>query len=61
MATTAKWIVFNPGEELEFAECSRCGKEMEPEVTGGRHFYGKECPGCGAQMVDVVTAEEDAK
>ena len=24
------WIIFNEGTDLEFAECSNCGEEMEP-------------------------------
>ena len=52
------WIVFNHGEELEFAECYGCGHEQEPEITGERHFYPNACPQCGAKMVAVITAEE---
>ena len=47
---TAEWIVFNFGDDLEFAECNRCGWEQE-------HPYPGKCPKCGARMVDVYLAE----
>ncbi len=48
---TAAWIIFNFGDDLEFAECNRCGWEQE-------YTYPLKCPKCGARLVDVYLAEE---
>ena len=62
MEERAMWIVYNRGEDIEFAECSECGREQEPEITAGRHFYPNACPKCGRAMTNVISAEElDAK
>lgn len=47
----AHWNVFNTFELLEFAECSRCGAEVEPDFTYFPHtIYPLRCPCCGAEM-----------
>ena len=67
----AKWIVFNQGEELEFAECSNCGNEMAPMIThvGGYPkglapekevtYYPVVCPNCMCVLDYAVPAEEE--
>lgn len=50
---TAAWIIFNFGDDLEFAECNRCGLELE--LT---KMYPANCPKCGARMFDVYLAED---
>lgn len=54
---TAEWRIYNQGDQIEFAECSECGHEEEPNVTL-KKWYPAECPGCGAKMVDAVPVEE---
>lgn len=66
----AKWIVFNQGEEMEFAECSNCGHEATPEMTQVFGYpreetrgmdvvsYPPVCPTCGRVIDEVVPAEE---
>lgn len=66
----ADWIVFNQGEELEFAECSNCGYEAQPGIThvGGYPkgetpekkvtYYPAVCPKCLRDMDELVPAEE---
>ena len=47
----AHWVVFNLFDVLEFAECSICGCEVEPDLTYFPHsIYPTICPGCGAKM-----------
>ena len=53
----ANWWIFNHGTNLEFAECSRCGKEVEPDVTV-RNWYPDVCPKCGAAIEKRVLAED---
>jgi len=53
---TAKWMIYNLGTDLEFAECSRCGAEL------GRDKYDEydmpqRCYKCGAQITDVEFPE----
>ena len=54
MEETKKWVVFNRGENLEFAEC---GQEVDPDVTI-RNWYPEKCPKCGAILAGTVDAEE---
>lgn len=51
------WIVFNQGTNLEFAECSWCEHEIEPDVTV-RNWYPDVCPKCGAAIAGRVRAED---
>ena len=64
----ARFRVFNLGEELEFAECTVCGYEVDPvkEMAAGYpsgerpvSSYPVKCPLCGRKIVEIVTAEED--
>ena len=49
---SATWIIFNYGDpDLEFAECSECGKEVQNYIG----LY--ECPGCHRRTLDSVRAE----
>ena len=57
MMETARWIVFNQGEELEFAECEHCGRECEPAPVLKLGYFDT-CPGCRRLMIGTVTAEE---
>ena len=38
--------------------CAECGHEVEPEITGGRHFYPVTCPHCHRTVRKVITTEE---
>lgn len=54
----AHWVGFNFLGEYEFAECSLCGAEAEPDLSYFPHaLYPLTCPKCGAIMtcVDYVT------
>ncbi len=53
-----KWIIFNPGTNLEFAECGICGHEQEPKE--GRR-YPRRCPVCYGIMKELVAAKEHMK
>jgi len=46
----AAWIVFNVFEKYEFAECSNCGAEVEPDISLFPSCYPDKCPECGAVM-----------
>ena len=52
-----EWRIFNRGTDLEFAECSWCEHEVEPNVTV-RDWYPDVCPICGCRMERRVDAEE---
>lgn len=48
----AHWVVFNALQPLEFAECSVCGAEVEPDISYYPHaIYPEYCPECGARMM----------
>ena len=61
---TAEWWIHNQGTDLEFAECSVCGHELEPscipiELQCGKvSHYTDNCPKCGARIVNEVRAED---
>lgn len=64
----ARFRVFNLGEELEFAECTACGYEVDPVKEKATGYPGGEgsvssypvkCPKCGRKIVEIVMAEED--
>lgn len=63
---TSRWIVYNEGTGLEFAECEHCGHEKEPwytdyetEETQWRETtYPNKCPMCLARMEGRIRAEE---
>lgn len=47
----AYWQIYNPFETIEFAECSNCGYEIEPDFTYFPHsIYPTVCPKCNARM-----------
>lgn len=48
----AKWLVFNVGTNLEFAECSHCGCELNPDKYDA-YDMPQRCYKCGAEIVDV--------
>lgn len=50
---TGAWIVYNFGNDLEFAECNLCGWE-QPYTQR----YPTKCPKCGARMVNEYLAED---
>lgn len=52
-----EWRIFNKGTDLEFAECSWCEHEVDPDVTV-RDWYPDVCPKCGCRMERRVTVEE---
>ena len=52
-----EWRIFNRGTDLEFAECSWCEHEVDPDVTV-RDWYPDVCPKCGCRMERQVTVEE---
>ena len=52
-----EWRIFNRGTDLEFAECSWCEHEVNPDVTL-RDWYPDVCPKCGCRMEWQVTVEE---
>lgn len=63
----SRWIIYNQGEYLEFAECENCGHERNPaysvhHVPGKEHkaetIYPMYCPGCQAVMIGRIKAEE---
>ena len=56
-AATRKWIIFNAGTILEFAECPWCEHEVEPDVTE-RYWYPKMCPKCRRSLAGTEYAEE---
>lgn len=53
---TAKWLVFNIGTEYEFAECSNCGCELNPDKYD-EYDMPQRCYKCGAQITDVEFPE----
>ena len=60
---TAEWWIFNQGTDLEFAECSNCGREQEPScipipLYGKESRYLEKCPMCCARMVGEKRAED---
>ena len=62
MEKTGTWIVYNRGDEYEFAECNKCGKEQEPSGLDHlvrRKWYPRVCPQCGAKMIGTINAEDD--
>ena len=61
-----KWVIFNQGDEYEFAECAVCGHEQEPSGLPGlmgfrQKWYPKKCPSCGLKVSGTITAEEADK
>jgi len=51
----AQWNVYNMFDLYEFAECSNCGAEVEPDFSlFPEIIYPERCPDCGAKMVDTV-------
>ena len=48
----AKWLVFNVGTDLEFAECSNCGCELNKDKYD-EYDMPQRCYKCGAEIVDV--------
>lgn len=52
-----RWMVFNFGSDLEFAECTLCGAEQEPSPPFP--WYPKKCPKCGARMTEVEWGKHD--
>lgn len=61
-----RWIVFNPGTDLQFAECSVCGYEdndnlfinlMISQEPG--EYIVTRCPKCGARMTGWMMAETE--
>lgn len=57
MEEAKKWVVFNWDENLEFAECPVCGREVDPDKTI-LVFYPSVCPKCGTILAGTVDAEE---
>lgn len=57
MEEAKNWVVFNRGENLEFAECPVCGHEVDPDKTI-LDLYPGVCPKCGAILAGTVDAEE---
>ena len=64
MTGDAELIVFNQGEKYEFAECGKCGAEIEPDwdldndkLEPGAP-YPHDCPKCGSIFTKLVRAEE---
>ncbi len=63
MEPKAMWIIYNQGDEYEFAECAKCGHEQEPSGLPGvkgfkQKWYPKRCPKCEAKMAGTITAED---
>ncbi len=56
MEEAKNWVVFNRGENLEFAECPVCGREVDPDKTI-LDLYPGVCPKCGTIMGGTVDAE----
>lgn len=60
---TGKWIVYNPGTELLFAECSECCYEDNDQLFIGLMMDGDtqeivtRCPKCGARLRSYEIAE----
>ena len=57
-------IVFNQAEKYEFAECGKCGAEIDPDwdyncirLQSGAP-YPDSCPKCGCFFQKLVRAEE---
>lgn len=48
----AHWLVFNIGTDLEFAECSNCGAELNKDRYD-EYDMPQWCYKCGAEIVDV--------
>ena len=51
------WIIYNRGQALEFAECSECGHEQEPNIVLMCTTYPNKCPACKTMMGVRTTAE----
>ena len=59
----AEWWIHNQGTDLEFAECSVCGHEVEPiyasiHAENGNGFYPCVCPVCINPIVCEKRAED---
>lgn len=52
------WIIYNRGQALEFAECSECGHEQEPNIVLMCTTYPNKCPACKTLMGTRTTAEK---
>lgn len=50
--SAAKWLVFNIGTDLEFAECSNCGAELGKDKYD-EYDMPQRCYKCGAQIRDI--------
>ena len=52
-------VIYNAGTDLEFAECTVCGHEINPPKYdyGWNYVYPTHCPRCKAQ-VHAVKAED---
>ena len=49
---TAHWNVFNEYTKNEFAECSKCGYEVEPDLDYYPFdVYPEKCPNCHRKMM----------
>lgn len=64
MGNSTELIVFNQGDKYEFAECGKCGAEIEPDwdldndkLEPGAP-YPHDCPKCGSIFTKLVRAEE---
>jgi len=54
---TAKWIVYNIGTDLEFAECSNCGCELSRDKYD-EYDMPQWCYKCGAHIEDTEYADD---
>lgn len=64
MENSTELIVFNQGDKYEFAECGKCGAEIDPDwdldndkLEPGAP-YPHDCPKCGSIFTKLVRAEE---
>lgn len=53
---TTNIIIFNPGTDLEFGECQKCGYEINP--TSIPYVYPTKCPNCKREAHFVFEKEE---
>ena len=54
----ARWIIFNMGSGMEFAECSRCGGEFDKDrFEYDEYDMPRRCGKCGAIMTDIEFAD----
>lgn len=64
MEHEGKWIIYNPGTDLMFAECGECGFEDNDQLFITLLLEGNQCichcPKCKARLTAWELAEEGA-